>query len=78
MLEAEFSYFIENQPELLKDYLDRYVVIKDNRVIGDYATISEAFRATSKHHELGTFLIQLCNHGDKAYTQTFNSRMYIF
>jgi hypothetical protein len=75
MLEKEFKYFKSHQDELVQKYNGRFLVIKDEAVIGDYATEAEAYSETKKQHELGTFLIQQCLPGKDAYTQTFHSRV---
>lgn len=75
MLEKEFKYYIENQNELVKKYLGKFVVIKDNEVIGYYNTQAEAYNESIKTHNIGTFLIQHCMPGTENYTQTFHSRV---
>jgi len=75
MLEKEFQYFIDNQKELVKKYNGRYIVIKGEKVIGDYTAEIDAYNETQKEHELGTFLIQLCAPGEDTFTQTYNSRV---
>jgi hypothetical protein len=77
MLDKEFKYFVDHQNELNQKYNGRYIVIKDENVIGDYANELVAYTETSKHHKVGTFLIQLCIPGTQAYTQTFHSRVYL-
>lgn len=77
MLEKEFQYYIDNQDEIVKKYNGKYIVIKNNQVIGAYDTNIEAYDETTKTEELGTFLIQLCSPGNEAYTQTFHSRVII-
>jgi hypothetical protein len=76
MLDKEFQYFIDHQDELVKKYNGRFIVIKDEAVIGDYSTNLEAYNETSKTHPVGTFLIQHCLPGKDAYTITFHSRVY--
>jgi hypothetical protein len=75
MLEKEFQYYIDNQIELVKKYQDKFLVIKDQLIIGVYNTEMEAYSETIKVHELGTFLIQECQPGNENYTQTFSSRV---
>ena len=75
MLEKEFQYFIDNQNELLKKYNGRFIAIVGEQVVGDYDSFDQAIDETMKEHELGTFLIQECTEGEKAYTQTFHSRV---
>lgn len=77
-LEKEFNYYLENQSELVKKYLGRFIVIKNCEVIGDYAGELEAFeKTTAKGEQLGTFLIQHCLPGSDSYSNTFYSRVSI-
>lgn len=75
MLEKEFKYYIDNQALLVKKYNGRFIVIKGEKIIGDYSSTEEAYKETIKTHELGTFLIQECLPGKESYTQTFHSRV---
>ena len=74
-LENEFEWYLAHQDELVKDYNGKYVVIKNEKVIGDFDDIGVAVEETSKIHELGTFLVQKCTPGDQDYTATFHSRV---
>ncbi len=76
-LEKEFQYFLDRQKELVEQYGGKFLVIKNQAVIGVYDTEAEAFTETQKQHELGTFLIQECKPGSEVYTQTFHSRVLI-
>ncbi len=76
-LKEYFEYYIEHQDELVQQYNGRVIVIKDSEVIGDYDDDVTAVRETMKEHELGTFLVQLCEPGSESYTQTFHSRVSI-
>ncbi|MEO8664635.1 MAG: hypothetical protein ABI462_03985, partial [Ignavibacteria bacterium] len=73
MLEKEFKYYIKNQEELVKKYKGRFLVIKDEKVVGDYIDKVTAYNESVKKYELGTFLIQQCLPGKDNYTQTFTS-----
>lgn len=75
MLEKEFKYYLDNQDDLVKKYNHRFIVIVNDNVVGDYATMDEAFADASAKYEMGTFLIQECTEGNSAYTQTFHSRV---
>jgi hypothetical protein len=75
MLEKEFQYFVTHQKELVKQYNGKYIVIKDEQVIGAYPSNGEALEETVKEHKLGTFLIQFCAPGIEVYTQEFHSRV---
>lgn len=75
MLKELFQWYLDNQAELVKKYNGRYLVIKDNSVVGDYALEDIALKEASEKYGLGNFIIQLCTPGDDAYTQTFHSRV---
>lgn len=77
MLKKEFSYYLENQDKLLKEYSNKFIVIKDQSVKGAYNSHAEAYNAAIKQFEAGTFLIQHCMPGAESYTQTFHSRAII-
>ena len=73
MLKKEFKYYLDHQEELVKQYNNKYLVIKGGKVIGSYDSKDDAYFETKKTHDLGTFLIQFCSPGNIAYTQTFYS-----
>ena len=73
-LEKEFKYYLDNQDELVKKYNGKFIVIKNQKVIGDYNTELEAIKKTSQKEKLGTFLIQKCEPGVDSYSQMFYSR----
>ncbi|MCX3266534.1 hypothetical protein [Pedobacter agri] len=77
MLEKEFKYYLDHQKELVQKYNNRFVVIRGDQVVGDYASQSDAYNASSKQYELGTFLIQHCTSGLDGHTQTFHSRVFL-
>ncbi len=56
----EYLWYKANEASLLVQYYGRFVVIKDEAVIADYATKSGAWRATIKSHRPGTFIIHHC------------------
>ena len=76
-LTKEFEYYTANQKELVEKYEGKFVVIKDEKVIGAYDSEIEAYEETQKEHELGTFLIQRVEPGAENYTQTFYSRVSV-
>lgn len=75
MLDKEFQYFIDQQKELVKKYNGKFIVIIGHQVVGAFNTIAEAYDHASEKYEDGTYLIQECIPGEKAYTQNFNSRV---
>lgn len=77
-LAQEFKYYLANQQEFVKQYNGKFIVIKDQKVIGSYDDQISAINETQKSHKAGTFLVQKVAPGDTAYTQTFHSRVAIF
>ena len=75
ILEDNFKYFTEHHEEILRDYRDKFIVLKDQSVVFAEDTFELALeRATKQGLELGTFLIQQCTEGESGYTQIFHSR----
>ncbi len=77
MMEKEFKYYLKHQSELVKKYNGKFIVLKNEKVIGVYDSHSEAYNQTVKKEELGTFLIQHCLPGSESYSQTFHSQVII-
>ena len=75
MLREFFIWYLEHQDELVKKYNGKYIVIKDNSVVGEYNSDGEAVIESEKQYPLGTFIVQKCSPGTEAYTQHFNSRV---
>jgi hypothetical protein len=75
MLEKEFKYYTDHQKDLVAKYEGKYIVIKGEQVLGAYDSEMEAYNASVKTSELGTFLIQQCLPGKENYTQTFSARV---
>jgi hypothetical protein len=74
-LQREFAWYLKHQADLVAQFNGRVVVIKDEQVIGDFADVAEAVRATQVAHPIGTFLVQKVEPGPDAYTATFHSRV---
>ena len=77
MLEKEFQYYLNNQASLVKQYAGKFLVIKDEKIIGVYNSHAEAYNSTIQTEKLGTFLIQHCNPGTESHSQTFHSQVII-
>lgn len=72
MLEREFKFYVEHQDELVKEYLDKYVVIVGEKVVAAYDDITKAYLESKKRYKRGTFMIQLCQPGVENYTVTLH------
>ena len=74
-LEKEFKYYLEHQKDLVEKHNGKYIVIKNQKLIGVFDKELEAIKKISEEHELGTFLVQKCEPGASSYTQTYHSRV---
>ena len=59
MLQNEFSFYKENQNKIIKDHLDDFVVIKNQKIRGYYKSEEDAFDSML-NEELGTFMVKRC------------------
>jgi hypothetical protein len=75
MLQKEYEFYLTNQEELVKKYLNKFLVIKNQKIVGVYDTKQEAYDTSTSSLELGTFLIQHCLPGSLSHTQTFHSQV---
>lgn len=76
MIEEDFAFFKEHQKELYSSYPDKYLIIKDKKVVVAADNIPDAMDiATEKKLQPGTFLLQFCGKDEWAYTQVFHSRV---
>ena len=73
-LQSNFQYYLDHQDEMVEQYDGKFIIIKDQQVIGVYGDELTAISETAKTHKLGTFLVQLVSKGNVAYSQTFHSR----
>ena len=74
-LEKEFKYYLAHRKALIKKYGDRYLVVKNEEVIGVYSSREEAIKETMGTHKLGTFLVQYADTKHDNTSQTFYSRI---
>lgn len=72
-IDKNYQYFHDNMAELLKQYKDKVLVIKDEKVVGVFNDEASAYTDSVSKYALGTFLIQKCI-PEKEATQTFHSR----
>ena len=77
MLEKEYNYYLENIGSLKEKYLNKFIAIKGNEVIGVYDNREDALRRTAKEHQLGTFLIQQILKDETKLLRKFHSRVYV-
>jgi len=75
----EYLWFKENEEELMRRYYGRYIVIKDEKVMGDYGSWRLAWSQAVKQLELkpGTFIIHLCVKRDPLRAPRLTGRKFI-
>ena len=57
-LEEEFNWYLANQDELVKSYDGKFIVIREQQVIGEYPNLGSAIDGTvAKGNEMGTFIV---------------------
>lgn len=71
-MEKNYNYYLKNQDELKKQYENKYIIIKDEKVYGAYDNMQEAIQ-NAKKLEAGTYIIQECK--AKKDIQTFHTRV---
>lgn len=77
MQDTDYRWFVDNYQDLFHEYGENYLAIKDKRVIGAYSSFGEAVRKTAEKEPLGSFIVQLCNGNESAYTNYIASVNYI-
>ncbi len=75
-LRDEFEYYLEHQSVLAERYNGKFIVIKNQEVLGEYDDQMDAINVTAQEHDLGTFLVQKCDPDPESTMQTFHSRAY--
>ena len=75
-LKKNYNYYIQNHDIIIEKYLNKFIIIKDEKIIDSYDTFEEAFEESSKKYELGTFIIQKCTENIEEDTRIFHSRVY--
>lgn len=63
----DFHWFVKNYDKLSLKYDNRYIVIKNKKVIGDYKSYSEVLSKTKE--PLGSFIIQKCLTNEVGYIE---------
>lgn len=76
MLEKEFEYYTQNHSKLFSLYPNKYLVIKEKKVLFSTDTMQSALELSREQGlEPGTFLIQKCEEGAESFTQVYHSRV---
>lgn len=76
-LQKEYDYYLKHQAEFIERYDGKLIVIKNNQIIGSYKSEMEAIAETTKHYELGTFLVQRCSTDASSCNAIYHSRVML-
>lgn len=57
-LDKEYNFYFDNKGKLIEKYLDKWIVIKGNKIIGYYNNLNDAIELTSLNHKFGTFMVR--------------------
>ncbi|MFZ1705024.1 MAG: hypothetical protein WAT79_11810 [Saprospiraceae bacterium] len=77
-VQDNFSWYIDNQGELIKKYNNKHLVIVDKDVVKTFDDKALAYFYGVENFGLGNFCLQFCTKGDTAYTVTFYTPMVSF
>lgn len=66
-----FKWFLDHYDEIYQQYGECHVAIKDQAIIGVYASHDEACQKTCETEVPGSFSIQHCNGDESGYTAYF-------
>lgn len=58
MLETERNYFDKHRDDLLRQYPGKFVVIKEEQLLGSYDTIQDALGAGARELGMVSFLVK--------------------
>ena len=58
MLDTERDYFDKHRDDLLRQYPGKFVVIKDQQLLGSYDTIQDALGAGAREFGMVSFLVR--------------------
>ena len=73
MRTADFSWYKKNIKSLHEKYGDKYIAIKDEKVLGSFDSYAEGVKVTSQSLPIGSFIIQRCGADESAYTCKISS-----
>lgn len=58
MLEKERKFFDRKKAELIAEHLGKFVLVKENKLVGVFNTIEEAMSEGARQFGLSTFLVR--------------------
>lgn len=75
-LKKDLGWYIENQRELSEKYNGKVLLIVEQKLIGAFDSMQDAYAAAIKTYTLGTFTLQPCSPDADSYTLTLYSPAY--
>jgi hypothetical protein len=72
MIKDEFTFYEENQKQIIQGHIDEFVVIKDRQVRGYYKLEEDAFDSMI-NEKLGTFMVKRCQEPGTDVIKYFNN-----
>ena len=75
-LKKNLDWYIANQQELAAKYNGKILLIVDEKLVGAFDSMAEAYTTALKDYKLGTFTLQPCSPDPDSYTLTLYSPAY--
>ena len=76
MLTKEFNFFTDNHKQLFEKYPNEYLIIQGEKVLYHSNELNTSLNwAINNGLKEGEFMLQLCSAGERAYTNTYHSRV---
>lgn len=75
-LRKNLEWYIANQQSLSAEHNGKVLLIVDQKLIGAYNTMGEAYTRAMKDYQPGTFTLQPCSPDPDSYTLTVYSPSY--
>jgi hypothetical protein len=75
-LKKDLEWYIQNQQELSEKYNGKILLIVNQKLIGVFDSMQDAYAAAMKTYTLGTFTLQPCSPDADSYTLTLYSPAY--
>ena len=67
MQSKDFDWFVEHYDQLCSEYGNKYLLIKNETVLGAYDSFADGVHAGLLTEEPGSFIVQECNTDYRAY-----------
>lgn len=72
---TNFEFFKKNRDKLLEKYNNKFIVIVDSKIVGDFESERDAILFAMDKYDMGDFIVQQCISDDKVSGQVFHSRV---